>query len=297
MNPNVKDMTEADNPMRAMGFAALAFFLFAVMGAITKVMTETHHVVEIIFYRNALTILPVFLYLYIKNKSLFQVRHPGRLAIRCIGGIISMAITFFALKHLPYTDFTVLTFLTTLLTPLGAHFLLKERVGKYRMVAILTGLCGALLIIQPSGNAVTALGLALGIATAISHSAMFLVLRTLKSMPAITITFYFILTGTIMAGALMPWFAQSVSALDLLAFLTIGIFGGVGQYCITSANRSGTPSLVVPFTYTGLIWASGFDIIIWHHIPNLNVYLGALVIIAAKAYILYREHKKKAASA
>ncbi len=296
MNPSVKDMTEADNPMRAMGYAALTFFLFAVMGALTKIMTETHHVVEIIFYRNALTLLPLFIFMTWKDKSLFQIRLPGKLAIRCIGGITSMAVTFYALKYLPYTDFTVILFLSTLLTPLGAHFLLKERVGPYRMIAIFIGLCGGLLIVQPSGT-VTTIGITFGILAAISHSAMYLVLRTLKSMPAITITFYFILTGVIMAGALMPWFAQSVSIMDMIFFAAIGVFGGIGQYCLTTANRLGSPALVAPFNYTGLIWASGFDILIWHHFPTLNVYLGALVIIAAKAYILYREHKKKVASA
>ena len=292
MAQNTNNHVLSDNPMRAMGYAAVTFFLFAVMGALTKIMTETHHVAEIIFWRNALTLVPLALFLYFKNKSLFKIAMPKRLAIRCVGGITSMAITFYALENLHFTDFTVFTFLATLLTPLGAHYILKERVGKHRMFAIFIGLLGALIIVQPSGSSVTYLGAILGVATAASHSAMYLVIRTLKSMHAITVTFYFILTGTIMAGVLMPWLMQTPTAIDLLFFAAIGVFGGLGQFCLTTANHSGSPALVVPFNYTGLIWATGFDILIWNHFPSLTVYIGALIIIAAKAYILYREHIK-----
>ena len=287
------DNVAYNNPFASMGFAAITFFLFGIMGALTKIMTESHHIVEIIFYRNALTLPFIFLFLLWKGKELFKIQLPVRLAARCIFGILSMAITFAALKNLPITDFTAILFLSTLLTPLGAHFILKERVGKHRMFAIFIGLAGALIIAQPSGQNVTMLGISLAIFAAISHSALYLILRTLKTMPSITVTFYFIVTGTVLPAFLMPWFASPLSLSDLAFFFAIGLSGGFAQYCLTTANRLGSPSLVAPFNYTGLIWASGFDILIWHHFPALNVYLGAIVIIVAKAYIIYREHKKK----
>ena len=276
-----------------MGLAALTFFFFGIMAALTKIMTETHSVIEIIFYRNAITVVPLAAFILWKNKDWFRIQKPGWLSLRCIGGVISMFVTFSALKFLPITDFTAILFLSTLLIPLGAHFLLKEKVGVNRMIAILIGLCGALIIIQPSGT-VSVIGVTLGLLAALSHTAMYLVLRLLKTVNPVTITFYFILTCCLATALFMPWFARNISAMDLLFFAGIGVFGGLGQFTLTSANKYASPSLVAPFNYTGLIWATGFDILIWHHVPALHVYIGAGVIIAAKLYIIHRERLKKA---
>lgn len=283
----------ADKPVAGMAYAALAFFLFGVMSALTKLMTESHSVVEIIFFRHVITILPFFLFIYWHNKSLLKL--PGGhmnkiLLLRCFLGVTGMLVTFSSLKYLPITDLTVILFLSTLLAPLAAHWLLKEHIGWHRMSAIFIGLCGALLIVHPSGNA-NSFGIMLGLCAALIHTSAYLVLRYIRKVDPLTVTFYFFISCTIVSGILMPWFASPVTWQDFFFFLAIGVAGGAGQLCITMASKYAPPALVVPFNFTGLIWAAGFDILIWHHFPAPQIYLGAAIIIAAKFFVLYREHR------
>jgi hypothetical protein len=54
-----------DNIMRGIGFAALAFFLLAVMNMLAKILSADHHVIEIAFYRNLVSVIPFLAYILI----------------------------------------------------------------------------------------------------------------------------------------------------------------------------------------------------------------------------------------
>ena len=273
-----------------MGYACFAFFMFGVMGATIKIMTESYSVVEIIFYRNILTLAPLAVFmLIIRHPAIFRPQNLNMVLLRGIVGALSMLVTFLALSKMPYSSFTVLLFTSTLLTPLLAHHILKERIERHRKIAIAVGMCGILIIIRPDGH-ITALGGTLTLLATIIHSFVFIILRYLKKENPLTVTFYFVLIGAITSGLLMPWFAGAVTLKALSIFFLIGVLGGIAQYALSAANKYGPTSLVVPFNYTGIIWATGFDILIWHHTPGWPVYLGAAIIIGAKAYIIHREH-------
>ena len=90
----------------------------------------------------------------------------------------------------------------------------------------------------------------------------------------------------------MPFFA-SVPTSAALGFLVLtGIAGGLAQLCLSLAFKNAPAAVVSPLNYTGLIWATGFDILIWNIIPDWPVFLGAFIIISANCYIIYREHRK-----
>lgn len=88
----------------------------------------------------------------------------------------------------------------------------------------------------------------------------------------------------------MPWFAHMPTLENALIMIAIGITGGFGQYFLTKGFQIAPASLLAPFAYTGLIWATGLDILIWNYIPGWPVFLGGAIIIASKLYIIHREH-------
>ncbi len=276
---------------KGIALSVIAFFLFAVMSAAAKILSDTHHVAEIAFYRNFLFFFPLLIYmLWQKKPELFKTKKPKAVAFRAVIGAISLITTYGAFAHLPMADTTVLLFTSSLLTPILVHFVLKEHVGIYRWSAILIGLGGVVLMAGPTG-ATNSLGLMLALSAATMHALMYATLRYLKTESSLTVTFYFILAGVLIPGLFfMPFVAAPIATTqEMLLFLLLGVSGGTAQLCLSNAHRHAPASLIAPFNYTGLIWATLFDITIWAKIPGWPVLVGGAIIIASNLFIIYRE--------
>lgn len=86
------------------------------------------------------------------------------------------------------------------------------------------------------------------------------------------------------AAPILSWFEAGL-------FLMLGVSGGCAQLCLANAHRHAPASLIAPMNYTGLIWATLFDITIWAKIPAWPVYVGGAIIISSSLFIIYRENK------
>lgn len=75
------------------------------------------------------------------------------------------------------------------------------------------------------------------------------------------------------------------------AYVLIGVSGFIGQLAITEAFRIAPGSVVAPFEYTALLWAIGFDIVLWQVFPDSRMLLGATVIMASGLYLLWQQRR------
>lgn len=283
-------MTAKNYIFQAAVRAAAAFFCFTVMQACAKLLTGRHDVFEIAFYRNIVSITPMLIYLGMTQSFyLLRTDKPGVLALRVIIGTIGLVLTFASAQAMPLAEATVLFFTSALLIPVLSFFFLKEHVGPRRWIAIMIGFCGVWIAAHPSGT-ITAFALTLGLAAAATHAIVQVLLRAMREVPAFTVTFYFFLGGIVLPGLLMPFVGNWPTGPDALILLTIGIFGGLGQYFLTTAFQSAPASVLAPINYSGLIWATGLDILIWGSLPGWGVFAGALLIMGAQLYIIHREH-------
>ncbi len=291
-----KTKDHKDNIMKGAAYAASAFFLLAMMSACAKVLSHNHHIFEVVFYRNFVAFVPMVLYIIIyKNWDLLRANNKKMMSLRVIIGVSGLIVTFYALKYLPISDATVLFMTSNLIIPVLAFLLLKEHIGKHRWIAIAIGFCGVVMVAGPTGM-VSTFGVFLAIFAACFHAVIQILLRHLKNEQAFTVTFYFILGGVILPGIAMPWVATYPTQQDIALFIALGITGGLAQYCLTSAFKYAPASIAAPFNYTGLLWATGLDIIIWNYTPKWPVFIGGAIIVGAQLYIIYREyinqHKK-----
>lgn len=288
-SPPAQPALHKDQIIKGIIFAAFAFFLLAVMNAMAKLLSETHHVIEIAFYRNLFAVIPFLLYITATRQfHLFKTKKPRALAFRSVLGIISLVTTFAAFQALPMAEVTVLLFTASLMIPALSFFVLKEHVGIYRWGAILVGMGGVFIMAGPSGVSSWA-GVGFALAAATMHAFLGLVLRYMKTESPVTVTFYFVFAGMILTGFLMPLYASIPTPYEWMMFIAIGISGALAQICLALAYKNAPASAVSPFNYTGLIWASGFDIFLWQLIPGWPVFLGGFVVIASALFIAYRE--------
>lgn len=280
-----------DDVLKGILYVSSSYFFFTVMQALAKLLTDRHDVIEIAFWRNIVAIVPFGLYIILSRKyHLLKTKRPYAVLFRAVIGTASLVFTFWAVQLLPVSNATVLFFAATLMIPVFAHIFLKEHIGMHRWIAIFIGMCGVILVAQPTAE-VTLLGVLVALGAALGHTTIQITLRHLKTESPLTVTFYFVLAGMIIPGLAMPW-AYDVPDMHACALLlAIGIFGGIGQICLASAFKYAPASVLAPFGYTGLIWAVILDVMIWDYVPTWPVYIGGGIIIASKLYIIHRERK------
>lgn len=286
--------TETDSIFKGIAYCLAAHLMFAIMGACAKALSETHHVVEIVFHRNWFIFLLIFGFIIISGqKNLFETKQPKLTLARGVLGAISLICTYGALSMLPMAYATLIFFTSTILTPVLAFFFLREPVGIHRWSAVAIGMCGVMIIAQPSG-AISMIGVALAFISACLHASMFTILRGLKNQHVLTTTFYFMLVGTFVSGLAMPWLWQPISSDLLLLFGLTAISGTAGQITLANAYKYAPAAVVTPFAYSALIWTILIDVFIWEYeLDYMSVFFGTALIVSAQAYIMFREYKNK----
>ena len=74
-----------------------------------------------------------------------------------------------------------------------------------------------------------------------------------------------------------------------MARILLGVSGAAGHFALLKALEVAAASVVAPFNYTGLLWATLFGYLLFGHIPDIWTGVGAAIIVASGLYIFHRE--------
>lgn len=213
-----------------------------------------------------------------------------RSALHC--GSAVLTITALGMVALPTV--TAISFLAPLLVTVLAPFLLGERLSVDRILAVLVGFAAALIIVRPGiGDQNLALLLLLG--NAICSANVAILSRKLAAHDrAITSNTYMVLIGFALMSLPLPFVWQNpTEALDIVVFVLIGLFGGIGHYCLVSAYEQAPASFVSPFNYAQIVAATILSYLIFGQLPDLWTWVGAALITASGLYLLVRERRQR----
>lgn len=276
-------------PGRAVLLACFAALGFAVMFALLKAAGPRFPTVQLVFFRSAFAFLP-FLPVFVRSGvAALRTRRPGIHALRALFGVTSMACNFYALVRIPLADLTATQFAMPLFLTLLSMPLLGESVGWRRLTATAVGFVGVLLILRPGGEGVDWVYL-VALTGAFLYALVAVTIRRLGTTdPAITTFFYFTLACTLSSGLLLPFVWVTPTAAELLLLVLAGVAGGLAQYAMVDAYRHAPATIVAPFDYTQIVWATLFGIMLFAEIPDGWVIAGALVVAGSGLYIWHRE--------
>jgi drug/metabolite transporter (DMT)-like permease len=137
------------------------------------------------------------------------------------------------------------------------------------------------------------LGAGIMLVAALSYAFGYVIVRrlgTTESMEAIV--FYFCLfNSTFSFIAALFWGLKMPQGEQWLWLLAIGISGGIGQMFISQGSRIAEATLIAPFEYVSIIWATLIGFMAFGDIPSIYTYIGSVIVIAAGLLVLYRERK------
>ncbi len=281
--------------MAAIGIRVAATLMLTTMFAIAKIAQSYGvNVIEIVFYRQAIAILPV-LALVIPSAGLasLKTRRPWLHASRTAVGTTGMILNFLTISLLPLAETQALWFTTPLFATILSAIILRETVGIHRWSAVALGFIGVLIVVQPQTGHLPLVGATTGLTSALLTAFVTILLRQLgRTEPALTTVFWFFTMSAIPLAVIMPWFAQSHPPVVWLLLAAMGIVGGLGQVALTLSLQYAPVSTVAPVDYASLIWSTLFGVWLFAEVPTTWTWIGAPIIVVSGLYIVWRERKR-----
>ena len=262
---------------------------FSLMDVIVK-WSEDYPVGQVLFFRGFCGIIPI-LFLIPKDRYLdfFKTTRPFLHFKRCLAGLIALVSIFVALRNLPLATVVSISFAAPIFITIFSIFLLKEKVGIYRWLAVLVGFVGIIFITEPGFSSLN-LYYIYPIIFCLGLSYVAIAIRKLSSTePAWLISFFF--SFSIMLLSFLSFYQGWIlpSLLDLFLLSMVGILGGLANLWLSQSYKYSEVSLVSPLKYLGLVFAIIFGYFIWNETPTFKTLLGAFLVIVSSIIIFRRE--------
>jgi drug/metabolite transporter (DMT)-like permease len=275
---------------------------FTLSAAVVKALTADFPTLEIVAFRSFVAFLALVPMLARHGGlAALATRRPLGHALRTIYGFIGTVTAVYGYAVLPLATVTALGFAMPLFLTVLSVPLLGERVGRRRGSAVLAGLGGVLLMLRPwqsleqshgqSGDALPLGPVAIVLAGVVTWALSMISIRRMGAAGErnVTIVAWYSL-GTAAAaaiGAVPGWITPTVPQLAALA--ATGLLSGVAQLLMTEGYRSSETTLVAPFEYGAILYATILGIALWGEWPDAWSLLGVAVLIGAGVYIWHRE--------
>lgn len=281
--------------LRGIVYMVLASGSFTINNALLKLAVVNLPPLESLFLRALAAILlgvPVLL-LTTPRGSLRHVLDPRVLARNAVECAAAIAFVF-AVANAPLADITALLQLTPMLVLLGAVVFFGDRVGGVTASLIVLALIGALLVAQPGASGFQPYVL-FGLASAALSAGRDLIGRRVDAgVPALAVAVGLSVVCVVVIGGLMPVFERWVtpSLPQLLLISGASAFLTLAQLLLFLSFRVAETRAVVPFFYTGTLWALLIGAVLFGTLPNAVAAAGICLIAASGVLVLLLDQRR-----
>ncbi|WP_164659352.1 DMT family transporter [Tropicibacter sp. Alg240-R139] len=211
--------------------------------------------------------------------------------VRALFEVLGRLFYVLALAMTPLSSATVILQATPLVVVAGAALFFGETVGWRRWSAILLGMMGVVIIIQPTGESFSILSL-LAVAGMLGFAGRDLASRAAPAtLSTQTLGFYGFLSIVVAGLGYQFWEAAPAVGISAgsVTYLARAVAMGVIAYAaLMKAMRTGEVSAVTPFRYTRLLFGIGMGMALFNERPDQSVWLGSALIVLSGLYILWR---------
>lgn len=283
-----------DNALLGIGIMLLATIFLSAGDAASKYLASENvpalHIVWLRYTTSGLILLAIIA--WPGTRISLRTRRPGLQLLRGIGLIGSSVLFVSSLKYLKIADATATSFVAPLfVTALSIPFL-GEKVGWRRWLATVIGLMGVLIVVRPGGSGFQPASL-LPVFSSLSWAFSLIVTRLMSGTenPVATIT-WSTLFGALVSTLLLPLHWVEPSWTIAWVGLFIGAVSTAGHWLVIVAFRFAAASLLAPFSYIQLFWASLFGFLLFATLPDLWTWVGAAVIAGSGLYTAHRERAR-----
>ena len=304
-----------DRNAAGIGFILAGVTAISLNDMLIKQLSGGYPLHQMVFIRSFIGILfSLMLVRWEGGFHLLKTRQPGLHVLRGVLVVIANMTFFAALAVIPLADATAFFFVAPLMITLLSIPILGEKVGPWRIGAVLVGFLGVVIMMKPWAGqealGVSRLVLFLPVLAALTYALNQLMTRRLGVTTAasalavyiqgtfilISVLFYIVAgDGRFAAGVengslqflLRAWVWPAPD--DRWLFLALGVNSAIVGYCLSQAYRLADAATVAPFEYVGLPLAVLWGWVIWAELPDLWVSLGIVLIVGSGLFVFLRE--------
>ncbi len=270
-------------------FMILTIFLFSIMNALAKGFTTSYSIIEIVWARFlSQTIFTTIIFL----PNLPNIVRTKRIKLHLFRSLLLFGATIFmfsGFKYLSLISTMTIFQIGPLIIVIFSVIFLQETAGYRRWLSVIIGFTGTLFILRP-GTEMFAVSGFFPILAATFYAGYAVATRRLGTdEDPKTNFFYTSLVGTLISSLILIPFFAPMAFKDFVLFSLLGIFGGLGHFSFVIALRRSEASILAPFTYFDLIFATILGIVFFSEYPDAYIIIGAVIIVSAGIYTWYRE--------
>ena len=269
----------------------LGMFSLSINDIIYKNLTMNFPVWEAVFFR-AFSGSIISLYLvYHSGINSIKTKKPVRHFVRAFSAVGCVVLYIFGIKYLLLSENIAIAHSAPIIAALLAVPILGEKIGIHRILAIIIGFVGVLVIIKP-GTDLFQLKSLLPIGSALFMASVYLTTRSLMNTESSTsIVFYYSFALLFTSLIFFPSDFVIPDTFNLILALSLGIMGSMGHFFMSQAARHADVAVTSPFEYSSFIFVGLMGYFFFYEIPSNSVILGGILIIISGVYVAYRERK------
>lgn len=270
-----------------------AMLIFGVQDALSKILVETYSPFQIVMIRYwAFTAMS--LWLVMRRGSItraFQSRAPGWQLARGLLLFADIWLYTEALKTVPLGDIGAIIMIYPLLVTVFAIPFLGEKVGLFRMAAVVAGFVGTLIIVRP-GFASVEIGTILALLSAATYALYLVFTRKVSHQDSTTTSiFYVAVVGLVLSTGSGLFFWQDMTLNDTLLVVVVCITMCSAHGLVMVAMRFAPASVLQPFNYFSLPWAITLGYLVFGTLIDGFALFGARIIVVAGLVVMWRERQ------
>ena len=279
--------------MSAFIYKSLSVLFFVLMSVCIKATGDHIPLFQVVFFRNFFALIPLFFVIYFLKLKLSTInKYPLHLG-RAVIGITAMSLFFISIRYVPLVEMQTISFSSVFFISILSVFFLGEKIGYRRIIAVIVGFIGVIIILNP-GSAIFS-----------NYSFLPLIASFFLSIAVIFLKKILLTNNNILSVWIFTAFCTVISLFfyddtwiwpqnyDLIFMVASGFLGFIAQICLTKSFQMADASLLAPLDFSSVIWSFLIGYIFFQEFITLNVLFGGLIIIMSVSYIFYRERVLK----
>ena len=268
---------------------------FVLNDALVRLAGNTLPLAQILFIRGLLTTSILLIFGF--YAGIFKLKLSGgdkwRICFRSIAEALTAYFFLTAVMNMPFANVTAILQTLPMTVTLAAALVFREKVGVFRVILIIAGFFGVILIINPSADGFNLYsGYAL-ISVALITLRDMLTRKLTADVPVLLPTFFASLGVLLFSTMLMTNTPiEPLSLTNSLYIFGAAFFIIFGYYTAVLVMRIGEISFIAPFRYSAILFALLIGFIFFKEQPDAYAFIGIAIIMFSGIFITLRNNKK-----
>jgi S-adenosylmethionine uptake transporter len=276
------------SPLTGVLFGLAGFGLFSLADATIKFLGGSYHPVQIVAFAGLFT-LPLIGLLWLRAPVSLRPVHPWLMAIRTAALIGNGLLVTYAFTAMPLAQAYAIFFTLPLMLTLLAWPLLGDRIDGMGGLAVVVGLAGVIVALNPGQVDLGFAHLAAIVGTLLAAVHYLIIRKTGGVESLVALMLYPVLGQTVSAFLILPGRYEPMPVQDLATVALLTFSGFAGTLLMIAAYRVAPPIVVAPTQYSQIAWAALLGALFFAEPMTLQMGIGMAIIAVAGIIVVARQ--------